>query len=328
MSTEERRPTDSPSSVCRNDGVTAAERYLKRLCDHSFLSLWSYPGVYRDQGRIGKAGDGKEICDLLVVFEDHIIIFSDKDCQFPNTGNIEVDWSRWYRKAIHKSAEQVWGAARWIKTFPNRLFLDRACTQPFPIDLPDPARAKFHRIVVAHDGSRRCREELGGSGSLMIAPDIIGAAHGASHAEDGRPFMVGQIDPAKGFVHVFDDTTLDVVMKMLDTITDFVSYLEKKETFVLSGKLCWAAGEEELLAHYLKDINENQEHDFLVPAKFTAISLPEGLWNRFIRSTERRYQKKANEVSYAWDALIEQFAHHILENTQHFTTHPLEAIQQ
>src|SRR5215207_7849938 len=159
------------SPIIRSDGVTDAERYLKKLCDRSFLSMWSYPGVYRDQGRGGKAGDGKEVCDLLVVFEDHIIIFSDKDCQFPNTGDIELDWSRWYRKAIQKSAEQVWGAERWIKTYQDRLFLDRACTQPFPLDLPDPARAKFHRVVVAHDGARRCREELRGSGSLMIGPD-------------------------------------------------------------------------------------------------------------------------------------------------------------
>lgn len=204
MSAKESRSINNASPVCRAEGVTAAERYLKRLCDHSFLSLWSYPGVYRDQGRGGKAGDGKEVCDLLVVFEDHIIIFSDKDCQFPNTGNLEVDWSRWYRKAIQQSAAQVWGAERWIKSHPDLLFLDRACMQPFPLDLPDLARAKFHRVVVAHDGSRRCREELGGSGSMMIAPDLIGAAHSASEADGGKPFMIGQIDPAKGFVHVFD----------------------------------------------------------------------------------------------------------------------------
>jgi hypothetical protein len=58
----------------RADGVTEAERYLKRLCDRTFLSLWSYPGVYRDQGS-GKGTEGKEVCDLLVVFENHIIIW-------------------------------------------------------------------------------------------------------------------------------------------------------------------------------------------------------------------------------------------------------------
>ena len=40
---------------------------------------------------------------------------------------------------------------RWIKQEPRRLFLDRACTQPFPVPLPDASRARFHRIVVAHE---------------------------------------------------------------------------------------------------------------------------------------------------------------------------------
>src|SRR5690242_17585658 len=130
--------------INRQDGVTQAERYLKRLCDRTFLSLWSYPGIYRNQGQTAKSREGKEVCDLLVVFERHIIIFSDKDCQFPRSGNPGLDWSRWFRRAVLKSADQVWGAERWIKSYPGRLFLDRSCTQPFPIDLPDPATAKFH----------------------------------------------------------------------------------------------------------------------------------------------------------------------------------------
>jgi hypothetical protein len=51
--------------LVRAEGVTDSERYLGRLCEHSFLSLWSYPGVFRDQGRRDRRGDGKEVCDLL-----------------------------------------------------------------------------------------------------------------------------------------------------------------------------------------------------------------------------------------------------------------------
>jgi hypothetical protein len=52
-------------TVARNEGITPDERYLKRLCDRSFLSLWRYVGLYRNQKSDGK-GDGKELCDLLV----------------------------------------------------------------------------------------------------------------------------------------------------------------------------------------------------------------------------------------------------------------------
>ena len=64
----------SPSgAIVRSEGVTASERYLEKLCRRSFLSLWSYPGVLRDQGRSNGKGDGKEVSDLLVVFEKHIL---------------------------------------------------------------------------------------------------------------------------------------------------------------------------------------------------------------------------------------------------------------
>jgi hypothetical protein len=101
----------------RAHGTTPAERYLQSLCERSFLTLWSYPCVFRDQKSSGR-GDGKELCDLLVVFGDDILIFSDKSCAFPDTGNLQLDWSRWFRKAVIKSAEQIWGAERWLSEPP------------------------------------------------------------------------------------------------------------------------------------------------------------------------------------------------------------------
>src|SRR5205823_1459355 len=104
-----------------------------------FLSLWSYPGVFRDQGKTSADGDGKEICDLLVVFGRDILIFSDKHCEFKDSGRLAVDWQRWFRKAIERSGDQAWGAERWLREHPTRVFLDRKCTQPLPVPLPDMA---------------------------------------------------------------------------------------------------------------------------------------------------------------------------------------------
>jgi hypothetical protein len=143
---------NSGGELVRNVGAPASERYLGRLCDRSFLSLWSYSGIYRDQGRSDGRGDGKEVCDLLVVCGDHVIIFSDKACEFPGP---PVAWGRWYKKAVLKSAEQVWGAERWICNYPDRLFLDKLCSSPFPLILPAPEKAKFHRVVLAAGGSLR-----------------------------------------------------------------------------------------------------------------------------------------------------------------------------
>lgn len=304
--------SETQQPIVRAAGATPAERYLKRLCERSFLSLWSYPGVFRDQGHPG--GDGKELCDLLVVFERHIIIFSDKDCRFGESGDLPLDWARWFRKAVLKSAEQTWGAERWIRSFPNRLFLDKKCTTPFPLELPKPDEAIFHRVVVAHDGARRCKEVLGGSGSLMINSHLVGDAHLQ------RPFTLGHIDPEKGYVHVFDDTTLNIVLETLDTISDFTAYLTKKEGFLSGEVVVEAAGEEELLANYLSRLNRDGEHDFVIKGTVDVISLAEGHWDRFTRSPQRRSQLAANRISYAWDKLIEKFAFHAMTGTQHFAT--------
>jgi hypothetical protein len=295
--------------------VTASERYLNRLGERPFLSLWTYPGVYRDQGKAGD-GHGKEVCDLLVVFRDHVIIFSDKDCAYPETGHPGRDWCRWFRKSVLKSAEQAWGAERWIRSQPDRLFLDRACTQPFPIDLPNPAAARFHRIVVARTASARCRAALGGSGSLMLDPGIVGPMHHADEASV-KPFAVGDLDLGKGFVHVLDDTSLGVLMRELDTTPDFVDYLVKKEAFVRGGRLGGATGEEELLAYYLGHLNDRGENDFVVPLGYTNAWLLEGLWHDYITGPRRIARVEADEVSYVWDRLIEQFNHHTLAGTSY-----------
>jgi len=65
----------------KEEGATSSERYLAKLANDKFFGLWSYPNVYTDEG-ISKIGIGKELCDLLIVFQNSIIIFSDKNCAF------------------------------------------------------------------------------------------------------------------------------------------------------------------------------------------------------------------------------------------------------
>jgi hypothetical protein len=314
MANEEQTMSDS-QPIRRADGVTSAERYLQSLCEKSFLTLWSYAGVYRDEGKTGAASHGKEVCDLLVIFENHIIIFSDKDCNFPDTGDLQVDWNRWFRKAVVKSADQVWGAEKWIRTNPGRLFIDRACTQRLPVEIPDPSTAVFHRIVVAHASSIRCREELHGSGSLTIVPDVISDG-------TGTPFVVGQVNPSKGFIHILDDISLSIVLETLNTVTDFVNYLTRKEQFISSGRLLLSQGEEELLATYLKAVDANDQHTFPSAKPGETITIHSGLWKLFVDSPERKSQLEADKVSHAWDGLIEEFNENILANTLYPTASP------
>ncbi len=104
---------------------------------------------------------------------------------------------------------------------------------------------------------------------MMIDNTIFGDAHLDERCE---PFVIGQIEPNKGYVHVFDDVTLDVILGMLDTVSDFVRYLEKKEHFLLNSKMSiYVAGEEELLAYYFRNLDKGGEHDFLSPKENLAL---------------------------------------------------------
>jgi hypothetical protein len=290
-------------------GVTLSERYLAKLCQRSFLRLWSYPNLFRDQkaGKNGK-GDGKELSDLIVICGDDIIIFSDKSCAYPNTGKPDLDWCRWFRRSIEKSVNQVIGAEGWLRDAPERIYLDRACTQKLPITIPRGPQVRIHRIVVALNAGKRCKQELGGSGSLMLMTQLVGKDNYTTR------FAVGVVEPKKRFVHVFDDVTLDIVLRELDTITDFVRYLSEKEKLLTSRPVI-ATGEENLLALYLKETNKDRQHYFPVPDETSGILIPDGGWHTLQTLPQFLAKKLADRDSYLWDQIIEEVSRHALSGT-------------
>lgn len=315
-------PTGLPQQapvVVRSKGVTQAERYLQRLCDRTFLSLWSYTNVYRGQRSGGGKGDGKELCDLLVVFGDDVLIFSDKSGAFPDTGNVHTDWSRWFRKAVAESACQAWGAERWLKKFPDAVFLDAACTQPLPLKIPPPDRIRVHRIVVAHNVADRCSQFFPGSSPTLMFDSSIGGKDHYRDAGTYQPFCIGWIDADRPFVHVFDDASLEIILKTRDTITDLVEYLRWKEALIESARsrkvVLRYCGEEDLLANYLP--RGGRPAGFSLPNDIDYFFLEEGDWKAFESSPERASQLAADSGSYLWDAVIEQFNANILGGTSY-----------
>ena len=70
----------------KSQGLKISEQVLAELCKRSFLRLWTYPNLSKKPG--------KELTDLLVVFRDDVLIFSDKSCAFPDTGDAMLDWQR------------------------------------------------------------------------------------------------------------------------------------------------------------------------------------------------------------------------------------------
>ncbi len=308
--------------IVRGEGLTTSERYLAKLGERSFLNLWSYPNTFRDQMDHPGASQGKELCDLLVVCGPHIVIFSEKTIAWQSDKPTPVAWSRWFRSAVADSVKQIRGAERWIMQHPHRIFLDAACKSPLPIALPSPTERIIHRVVIAQGAAEACRRHFGrGSGSIHIRPDIEGAAHfDANGGHVIEPFCVGDVDPQGPFVHVLDETSLDIAMRELDTITDFTAYLQKKEAFIRAGRLAKVEGEENLIAYYAVRINEEGDHDFTHPSGGAwplgeAITIDNGQYNAFASDPQYIAKKHAEQNSYVWDRLIEVFTRPLLDGT-------------
>src|SRR4051794_29375388 len=62
------------------------------------------------------------------------------------------------KKAVLKSRNQLHGAERWIRCFPERVFLDCYGQKPFPIKLHGRSGLRFHKIAVATGAKEACRK--------------------------------------------------------------------------------------------------------------------------------------------------------------------------
>lgn len=306
--------------IIRSKGGTPSEKYLANLADKSFLDLWCYPNAFIDKG-IRNGGDGKELCDLLVVCGDDVVIFSDKSISWPENDDIELAWSRWYRRAVQKSVDQIRGAERWIREYPDRIFLDPKCQDHLPIALPPPERIRVHGIAIALGAQAACSKFFSDiDGSLVIMPSIVGNAHVDKTANERIPFAFGDVDPGGPFVHVFDETALNVVLREMDTISDFVGYLSARSATIRTKSLMVAPSEADLLAAYLLTEDDNGNHHFPRPQTILELdsfkyAVEAGTYKSFANGEQYALRREANRASYAWDRLITNFTKHVIAGT-------------
>jgi hypothetical protein len=297
-------------------GKTSSESKLLQMVRGSILSLWSIPGPHIDEG-LARNGGGKELCDLLVIFGDDVLLFSDKECAFPEDENAKVAWARWYRRAIEKSAKQLVGASSALRRHTTRLFIDAACKKPLPLLLPKRDRMRIHLVAVAHgsvQAAERYWEAYGGApgstGSLVLNTKLIGGTHQL------EPFQIGWPSGKDCFIHVLDSLTLALLLKELDTVADFTDYLAKKEALLkASGCEFLIPGEEDLLTAYLMNVDEGRVHQFPRFEPATHVVMREGSWVDYKASPLYRMRAEANALSHLWDDLIEYQASHLIHGS-------------
>jgi hypothetical protein len=296
--------------IKRGVGVTPTERNLAALADKMFLNLWTYPNLFK--------GDGKELCDLLAVCGDDVLIFSDKNIAWPKGDDFGLSWSRWYHRAIEESAAQINGAARYLREHPDELYLDSTCKQKFPLALPARGRRRLHYIAVALGATEACASHYSeAAGYFPIDPNLKGKSHIDTSAEGFVPFAIGDVEPDGAFIHVFNEPALGLLASELDTVTDFSRYLTRREHIMRSGHLLPVAGEHDLLGQYLLSGGPDEDHDFTRPGggewqEGEKLLIPGGTYAGLAVLPGYKARKEADEVSYAWDRLLGQFTASIL----------------
>ncbi|MFD1837944.1 hypothetical protein [Paracidovorax cattleyae] len=287
------------------EGVNESERLLMRLCRKSFLSLWAHANLHTAQDMHEGKGSAKEFADVLVVFGDDVIIFSDKHIAFQEDKDLKIAWPRWFKRAVTESAKQLHGAMSWLRRCPDRIFLDAACKRPLPIVLPAAERARYHLVAVTRGSRQACLKAFAdGLGTLQINSSIEGRTH------EQAAFTIGVLDRSKHFVHVLDEFSLEVVMDEVDTITDFVQYLVAREAFLSDASMTvMATGEEQLMAVYISQ-GDDSEHDFLPdgigPERPDLVMYDDSHYSGLKKRPEYVEKKLQDERSRAWDEMLER----------------------
>lgn len=276
--------------ITKNSGYNESENILSTLCEKTFLKLWSYPSLFRDDG-LESNGVGKELSDLLIVFGSEIVIFSDKLTVFQTENDVNIAWGRWSKRAISDSIKQLIGAKKWIIKHPEKIFLDHDCKKKFPF-LEGKDIFNFHLIAIANG--------LPSTKRIII---------NTSKAEK-LPFEV-ENNHSNHFIHIFDTEAFKNLTIELDTSSDFINYLNARRETLLNVSDIYCVGEENLLAEYL--LREDITSSVFKNKKGKIVSDCE--YNELINSHDYKNGKILDKKSYIWDYLIDNLATHIMQGS-------------
>ena len=271
-------------------GIEGEEAVL-RIASTTYLKYWCYPDP-KDE-----LGNGKQICDLLILFQNVAIIIEVKNYEFK--GNYE----RYFNKTLKKAVSQINGAER--KLFKSNMDLTIKHYLKGVANFDRTKYTKIQRLVV----------------NLSTVPLF---------------YPGGELTKSNEYVHIFNWFAFLKVVQELDTIPDFIQYLETRENTFKEKQLVIAHGEEEdwtvetnqeflkyssklnptekpfviisgteldLLADYLTYDRNFNKH--ILSDKYNGANIQlDNSWNEYIERAEVQRKKKEDEKSYFLDKLI------------------------
>lgn len=205
------------------------EDFVNGIAFNSFIEHWCYPSP-KDEN-----GDKKEICDLLIIFGENLIIISVKNYEFKDL------YSRYFRRTIEKAVKQIYGAERKLFSNDKETFIKhpKRIIERFPRE-----RIKnIYRIIV----------NLG---------------------EGVRFYPFNKETKDEKFITLLDKEAFQTIVQELDTIPDFLDYLRKREDLFADKTVTLLPGEEDDFPHdtILQFLEYNHSKSKLVEKQSIEIS--------------------------------------------------------
>lgn len=266
------------------------EIFVNNIAYNSFLKYWCYPSPKDEKG------DKKEICDLLIIFNNTAIIISVKNYQF------KENYSQYFRKTIDKAVRQIYGAERKLFSIYRDTYIKH----------PDRSLEKFPKENIK-----------------QIFRIIVNLGEGVKF------YPLNKETKSEEFISLFDKDAFETIVQELDTMPDFIEYLTKREllfygkivialpgeendfpaetssqfleysqdNFLKKDSIILSGTEYDLLAYYLKNtrsfpIKSDKSNNLFIQL--------DGNWNEYISRKEVILKKKYDENSYFIDELVKR----------------------
>lgn len=270
------------------------EEFVNRIAFNSFIEHWCYPSP-KDE-----SGDKKEICDLLILFGDNLIIISVKNYEFKDF------YSRYFRRTIEKAVKQIYGAERKLLNSDKDIFIKHPnrVIERFPKERIN----NIHRVII----------NLG---------------------EGVRFYPFNKETKDEKFITLLDKEAFQTIVQELDTIPDFLEYLRKREELFADKTVTILPGDEDdfpadtanqffeyaqrqfnpsekqsilisgtehdILAHYLK--NERTFPEYIHSKEYNGMFVQlDGNWSDFNQRKQVKTKRELDKNSYFLDELVKR----------------------
>ena len=141
----------------------------------------------------------------------------------------------------------------------------------------------------------------------VIGMVVLDITNEAGIPRDLRPVILAGFDRVGSTpAHIFLRSTFEVLAKELDTLPDFLDYLDTREQLIERGVLNALTEELDFLALYKTNAPMVQE---VFDGKITMLVIAEGTWEEHLKSGAEMRKKRdiANQPSYLIDEMIDYF---------------------